>query len=183
MNTMEKSQNPAAVRSRAMITQALWELLELRPYAQITVTDITEQAKLGRKTFYRNYKEKDEILGDYLEGICACFLTKFKSEPPKSYYDFAHIVFSFWEPYGGRIRFLYEKNLFSFFQSAFSMILPEVSSFFPCSPNQEERFEYYCNLYVSGGFFQILCSWLLSGAEETPAVMAGYFERLRNGED
>lgn len=178
---MEKSKNPIAVRSREMITQALWELLAMKPYSQITVTDITAQAGLGRKTFYRNYTEKDEIIRNYLDGLCGLFLDKFQSTPPSSYYEFGFIVFSFWEPYAEKMHFLHKKGLFPFFQKAFGIILPEVSAYFPCAIQPDTRLEYYCERYVSGGFFQILCSWLLTGTSESSETMARYFEQLRSG--
>ena len=44
------------------IYQALEILLETKPYNKISITDICNKAGVSRVTFYRYYKDKDEIL-------------------------------------------------------------------------------------------------------------------------
>ncbi len=44
------------------IYQALVELMDKKPYDQITVTDIVKKAGVSRMTFYRHYRDKDDIL-------------------------------------------------------------------------------------------------------------------------
>jgi len=44
------------------IYQALEILLENKPYNKISITDICGKAGVSRVTFYRHYKDKDEIL-------------------------------------------------------------------------------------------------------------------------
>ena len=71
---MEKSNNPISIRSRQMITNAFMQLLKEKSYEEITVTDIAERAQLVRKTFYRNFTGKDEIIECYLQDICKKFI-------------------------------------------------------------------------------------------------------------
>lgn len=178
---IEKSKNPISIRSRKMITNALMELLKEKPYEDITVTDIAERAQLVRKTFYRNFTGKDEIIECYFQDICKKFIYEFQKNQVCNYYEYALIVFRFWKPYGKMLIFLNKKNLFDYFQKAFDQIAPLASDFFPCDDIEETRFEYYCHLYVCGGFRQILCEWLLHGTTETPETMAEYFNRFRSG--
>ena len=48
-------------------------LIDKKPYNKITISDITKKAGITRPTFYRNYKNKDDVLIQY-------FLHGFKSE-------------------------------------------------------------------------------------------------------
>lgn len=75
---MVKNQNPSAVRSRAMLRQAMLTLLQQTPYEQITVTALCEQAQLGRKTFYRHYAGRDEVLHEYLNELADGFIAALK---------------------------------------------------------------------------------------------------------
>lgn len=49
------------------IYQALVQLMETKPYEDITITDITKKAGVSRMAYYRNYREKDDILIDHLK--------------------------------------------------------------------------------------------------------------------
>ena len=56
------SNNPSAVRSQKEITDALLVLMKEHPYNEITVKQILLESKLARKTFYRNFESKDDVL-------------------------------------------------------------------------------------------------------------------------
>ena len=59
---MNDSQNPSALRSKALITRSLIALMHELPYEEITVKRIILDTDLVRKTFYRNFKSKDDVL-------------------------------------------------------------------------------------------------------------------------
>ncbi len=54
-------------RTRALLGQALRDLILTKPYETITIQDITNQADLNRATFYLHYASKEELLMDSLE--------------------------------------------------------------------------------------------------------------------
>ena len=66
---MTGSSNPSAKRSQAEITQALISLMREHPYSEITVKQIILEARLARKTFYRNFESKDDVLLSLIRGI------------------------------------------------------------------------------------------------------------------
>ena len=66
---MNESNNPSAIRSRKQITDALLKLMEKYPYEEISVKQIVLETDLVRKTFYRNYTSKDDVLRSYIRGI------------------------------------------------------------------------------------------------------------------
>lgn len=48
------------------ITKAFLELLDNRSYHEITIVDIVEAAQSGRVSFYRNFRDKDDVLRYYI---------------------------------------------------------------------------------------------------------------------
>jgi AcrR family transcriptional regulator len=56
-------------RTRKWLQQALMALIQEVPYETITVQGIVERADTARITFYRHYRDKDELLMDCLETI------------------------------------------------------------------------------------------------------------------
>jgi AcrR family transcriptional regulator len=51
-------------RTRALLHQALIELILEKGYGRITVQDILDRADVGRSTFYSHYRDKDTLLLD-----------------------------------------------------------------------------------------------------------------------
>lgn len=58
----QKKRDKRSIQSSEWMYEALKELMEVKNYAKITVTDITNKANLGRTTFYRNFETIDDIL-------------------------------------------------------------------------------------------------------------------------
>ena len=59
---MVESKNPSALRSQKEITDALIALMHKYPYNEITVKQIILESGLAKKTFYRNFESKDDVL-------------------------------------------------------------------------------------------------------------------------
>ena len=59
--------------SKKMISNALLKLLQDKSMDEVTVSQITTEAKIGRNTFYNHFQKKDDVLDyllqGYLEGI------------------------------------------------------------------------------------------------------------------
>lgn len=48
-------------RTRSLLHEAAFTLIRERDYSSITVSDVLEQANIGRSTFYTHYRDKDEL--------------------------------------------------------------------------------------------------------------------------
>lgn len=62
-------QNRFTKDAKSLILDATILLLDKKPYEKITVSDITNKAGIARRTFYRNFREKNDILIQYLAKI------------------------------------------------------------------------------------------------------------------
>ncbi|MBP7592200.1 MAG: TetR/AcrR family transcriptional regulator [Chloroflexi bacterium] len=56
-------------RTRRQLQESLTSLILAKGYDAVTIEDITEQANLGRTTFYLHYKDKEELLMQSLEAV------------------------------------------------------------------------------------------------------------------
>lgn len=66
---MNKTNNPVALRSQRELTNALFKLMKTTPYSEITVKAILIEAGLSRKTFYRNFEDKKDIINTFLDNL------------------------------------------------------------------------------------------------------------------
>ncbi len=56
-------------RTKKALKEALIELLKIKTFNKITVSQICEKAYVNRVTFYTHYQDKYELYEDYLNGI------------------------------------------------------------------------------------------------------------------
>jgi AcrR family transcriptional regulator len=73
-----KKINPISVQSKEWIMTSLLELLSEKPYSKITITEITSAAQLARRTFYRNFDSKEDILDMYIQKLCNEYINLLK---------------------------------------------------------------------------------------------------------
>ena len=66
-----KQTNKTALQSQNMIVDALFRLLQRKSFQQVTVTELCEEAAVGRKTFYRNFAWKEDVVDFWLDLRCA----------------------------------------------------------------------------------------------------------------
>lgn len=64
------------VRSRNALTGALLELLEEKPFDQLTIREISARAGTGYATFFRHYPTKEALLSDVASGEIADLLSR-----------------------------------------------------------------------------------------------------------
>ena len=73
---MFKAINKQVERTRKWIFNALLTLLGKKPYNEIKIANIAEEAGVARQSFYRNFENKDDIIIKYIEDIFSEFVTK-----------------------------------------------------------------------------------------------------------
>lgn len=87
------------LRTKKKLNEAVIELILERGYEPVSIQDITDRADLARATFYLHYKDKDEILWDFInEGLD----------------DFHHKVHALRDSYHGDKPFIYYAFLLDF---------------------------------------------------------------------
>ncbi len=149
---------------------ALFTLLEEKEFAAISVSEIASRADLARRTFYRLYQKKEDILHQYFVRLCweyreAC--------PVLENYDFSAIAgeyFGFWYRHRKRLLLLYKRGLANILFREISGASREV-----IQGRMGERaangMELFAD-YSAGGFLMLLHRWLENGMSGTPQAYA-----------
>lgn len=58
---MYDGNNPTALKSQQWLTENLLDLMEEKPYDEISIMDICKKADLSRQTFYNYFESKEEL--------------------------------------------------------------------------------------------------------------------------
>ncbi|XMB85791.1 TetR/AcrR family transcriptional regulator [Mycoplasmatota bacterium WC44] len=175
MSQMMKKVNPITIRSKKWIINALLELMNEKPYHDITIKEISERSDLVRQTVYRNFKTKDAILEHYIDEFYKEFINLIYSIESISLYELLVTYFNFWI---GKREFV--KNLIE--NNVFSMILDSHLKYL-YSMGKDERFKNlifyeggetsnYINHFSAGGLWYILKKWIEDDMKKTPEEMA-----------
>lgn len=98
-----KPEDPRTIRSKRDLANALFELLQEKNVADITVQDITDRALVSKTTFYNNFKDKEELMifllrrsAETLFGQVEDYLDEHKSlSSDELFYGTIHLVVDF----------------------------------------------------------------------------------------
>ena len=120
---MKKSQNPSAVRSRKEISNALLKLMQEYPYAEISVKQIIMETSLARKTFYLNFRSKDDVL----ESIPNELIREYTEALSKENVDPLTVIFSFCDKNKAFLSLLHKNKMLYFLLIRLNEFLPEYS--------------------------------------------------------
>lgn len=101
-------------QTKLLIVNSLLELLEKRSYASITINMIVDRAALGRRTFYRYFKTKDDtmeyITNLLMEQFADTIITNHASDMESIILSY----FQFWEQYIDILLLLKKAHLLYF---------------------------------------------------------------------
>ena len=66
---MEQGKTRRSKMTRYLLKTALIELMQEKPFKQITIKELCEKADLNRTTFYLHYSEQQEVLNDVVQEV------------------------------------------------------------------------------------------------------------------
>lgn len=116
-------------RTKKCIIDALLYLMEQDKFDEITVTQITQEAVIARRTFYLNFNTKYEVLECYIKLLYNEYLENVLADSARSFEHDVIQFFEFWKQHA-EILFLLQKNdRFTILLSEFEEILSETENF------------------------------------------------------
>lgn len=166
--------NPITLQSKEWIMESLLKLLSEKPYNKITITEITSKAQLARRTFYRNFDSKEEILYMYIQKLCDEYVSLLKEEKILKLPNVSKVYFNFWNNHLNFLILMEKNNLLSMLLQKYNQYLPIIHKEFKHSTKQcqsNNTLEYVL-AFSAGGFWNMLIKWVHEGAVKTPDEMA-----------
>lgn len=177
---MNTTNGKIAEQSKEKFSNALLVVMEQYDFRKITITQLSQEAGLSRKTFYRLFKGKEELLDFFFENLYKEFLIQIKSRQLQHYWDVVQCYFDFCEERKELLSLLKRNNLlaplfegsyqysFKVFEYVRSKETADIySSFLP-----------YLLAYSIGGMYSMLLKWVESDMNIPSSVL---IEKLKNG--
>lgn len=177
---MSESTNKLALQSKHWLLDSFYKLLEEKSYQEISISEISKNADLDRRTFYRHFKTKEELLEQYCQTIISEFIVLLLKQGTINKSKVTIAFFSFWGNHIDFLNLLNRDNLLFFLLKEFELLLAitrktVMSGIKESSITKEEH---YALAFFIGGFFNLLVKWLSQGALESPEEMAEIMQTL-----
>ncbi|MBP2097661.1 TetR/AcrR family transcriptional regulator [Enterococcus rivorum] len=162
-----------SIRSKQELTKALLQLMDEKNFSKITVKDIAEQALLDRRTFYRHYKSKEEIISRYCDDLCESYIKRLEKEPVIDMRKIVQLYFSFWYEHQPFVSCLVKNKLQLFILKMYDKYLPEIRTLYSGETFSFEsmKIQKYALAFNLGGLFNALIVWVENDFRETPEEM------------
>lgn len=143
------------------MADALLKLLEKKTIDEITISEITDTANVGRVTFYRNFKSKEDIL----HFKCQVIEERWNEQlTPEEKADTSLLIYSFFNLMNSirkTLIILYRANLHHI------VLLSIFGSLKEKNADMTDD-TVYSAAFISFGMFGILTEWVNDGCKKTP---------------
>lgn len=185
MNDEKVKLDRRVVRTRQLLRDALMKLILEKGYDAVTVQDITDEANLGRATFYLHYQDKEDLLSRSLAEIYDELVTRL--EP----LDWQHLLAEQQSPsliafqHAAENRDLYRVLLrgqgatliVRRIQQYIAGVVVQQFSHLPLTQSQPVALELVAN-HIAGSLIAMLTWWLENDTPHPPEYMAQVFSQL-----
>lgn len=177
---MNDTQNPIAIQSKEWLVSSLLQIMKKKPFRKITIQEIAMQAQLDRRTFYRNFSSKEDVLYYYIKKLSDEYVIALLKEQTLTIPITLRVFFEMVEV--NKLFFIYlkENDLLIFLLNAFNDILPSIHTLI--EPKFSGKFEneniQYIFAFNIGGFWNILINWISGEFRHTPDEMAKILHEL-----
>ena len=173
---MYPTQNPIALRSKKLITETLLTLLKTYPFNEITVKQILIEAKISRKTFYRNFSSKEDVLSSYIDSILNDYKDVIFSLEKVSFADCFDVIFSFCEANRDLLIILKNNNLLHLPMMKLNELLPTL--------HMEIDIKNYIIFFNIGAIWNVIINWVENDmrdpSDSIKQILIDYLDHIDN---
>lgn len=173
---MDKKLKIELNRSQKYFIDALLKLMQIKPYSEITITELSEYAQYDRRTFYRQFKSKDDILCLHCATLLNEMAKSMKQKGTLTPYSGFLSYFEFWARHRdfltlldrhGLMNFLGEKQEYLIYQHVGKLVHDDL----PEKLSDTSEFSQFSFFFTQGGLWYSLCFWVRSGMKQTPECL------------
>ena len=160
-------ENPNAVRSKDWLLEALVSIMKKKAFQDISIKEIAAEAQLDRRTFYRHFKSREEILAYGIrKGVDAYDLLRV-SHGEFGMKEIARTFFTVCEGQKEFLLLLHKQKLNYLILNELEHIFPEFHNRYHSAKEREMPYfdSGYRLSYHIGGFWNVMNHWLEHGAE------------------
>ena len=155
------------LRVKRSIVNAFFALLKEKDMENISVSEVTRNAKVSRMAYYRNFNTKKDIIEFYVDDILTDMMALLGQDFDFWSPEYGRAFFETMKKHRERVLMLNQIGLSGLFLDKFTATNEELAGDMPS--NSIERYKLY---YVAGASYNATIHWLKSGCKESVEEMA-----------
>ena len=163
-------------RTKKCIIDALFVLMEQDKFDDITVTQITQEADIARRTFYLNFNSKYEVLKCYIKLLYKEYLQIVLDNGVRSFEHDVILFFKFWENHSEVLYLLQENDRFTILLSEFEKILINTEFWLNKGIDKDKR-DYIASI-LSAILWRVLKRWVKNDMKESVEELVETFMKV-----
>ncbi len=144
---------------KKQITAALLALLKEKPLSEISVSELTGRAGIGRVSFYRNYESKEDILKEESERLIREWGKLYESNPESAPETLFPSLFDFYRDHKDFYTTLYHAGMSSIMMETIVGTIRITS--------EMQNLEAYMKSFWAYGIYGWMLEWIRRGMQES----------------
>lgn len=170
VSSMNNEQKNTYVKEQ--ITKTLLLLLETKNINDISISELTSAAEIGRVSFYRNYKNKEDILRQEADRLLAQWGSIFQAMPSNEEYNsFFLSLFDFFQNNKSFFTTLYQSGLSHIIMDT----IVATADILPQTPNLDA----YLKSFWAYGVYGWIIEWIKRGMQESSQELLQLFKNAQ----
>lgn len=166
MNNKEKN-----TYVKKQISSALIDLLSEKNFNDISVSELTEHAQVGRVSFYRNYSSKEDVLMQESQRLLSQWGDLFAQMKSEEYNSFFLSLFDFFKKNEAFYATLYHAGMSNIIMQTI-VSTAEISE-------QMSNLDAYMRSFWAYGVYGWIIEWINRGMQESGAELYDLFQKSR----
>lgn len=171
-------------RSKDAISASLLVLLKKDSFHVVTISEICAHGNVARRTFYNNFKTKEDIIEYVVDKLVIEYIDSIKNQQLNTPRTMGRAYYKFWLEKKDVVSVLEKNNLFYILQKEFLNYLPELATAMgvdEIAALMDETLLDYLYTFVSSGLCYNLEKWAKNDYRESYDEVGEVFNVIANG--
>ena len=169
--TMNMNNEQKNTYVKKQITAALLEILKEKPLSDISVSELTNKAKIGRVSFYRNYQNKEDILKEESDRLIKEWGRLYEANPESAPETLFPSLFDFYRDHRDFYTTLYNAGMSS-------IMMETIIGTIQIKPEMQ-NLEAYMKSFWAYGIYGWMLEWIKRGMQESGKELSTLFSLAR----
>jgi len=157
---------------KKQILAALLDLLKEKPLSDISVSELTNRAEIGRVSFYRNYQNKEDILKEESDRLIKEWGRLYESNPDSTPESLFPSLFDFYRDHREFYTILYNAGMSS-------IMMETITDAIQITPEMQ-NLEAYMKSFWAYGIYGWMLEWIKRGMKESGKELLMLFKLARS---
>jgi AcrR family transcriptional regulator len=170
--------NPIALQSQKMITDALLLLMENKQFAKINIKELCDKALISRQTFYSLFQTKEQVIELHFDKLFADYVQPFEETQETTVSEICSSAISYLMNNKYFISLLVKNNLNYIMIQKFQQYLVEFGNVIHAEQREDEE---YAKAFISGALVEMIARYIKNNSFDNPKEISLLVEQIITG--